>query len=221
MKDYLVALAASLLLVSCAAPERLELRQQGSAVPRPVSIVILRHAEADSSQPSPPLTAAGRLRAERLAETVRGVRFTHLFASHTTRSRQMLEEISAAHRLPIVQLPTPGAVLEGKVVDDQTSRRAPIDPLAQALLQLPAGSVAIVALNSENIYAILNRLGVPQAAPGQPCVTGSACVPCTDNTCYPRNDFDHLWHLVIEAGLPEPLTFLELRYAAGWKPGTR
>ncbi len=221
MKNYLGVLAASLLLVSCAAPDRPGLRQQGSAAHRLVSIVIIRHAETDTSQPTLPLTPDGRLRAERLTETVRGVRFSHFFASHTTRSRQMLEGIAAAHQLPIVQLPTPGSVLEGKVVDDQTSRRAPIEPMAQALLQLPAGSVAIVALNSENIYAILNRLGVPQAAPGQTCVSGSACVPCTDNTCYPRNDFDHLWHLVVEPGRPEPLTFLELRYAAGWKAGPR
>ena len=104
---------------------------------------------------------------------------------------------------------------------DQTSRRAPIEPLSTALLQLPPGSVALVALNSENIFAILNRLGVPLASDGQSCALGSMCVPCTDNSCYPRREFDHLWHLVRDAGRAEPLALVELRYGAGWQAPER
>jgi histidine phosphatase superfamily protein (branch 1) len=184
---------------------------------QPISILLVRHAEADGSQPTIPLTAAGRQRADLLAYTLRGVKFTHIFTTHTTRTRQMVEAIAAAQGVPIVQLPVPGSMLDGQPVTDQTSRRVPIEPIATALLQLSPGSVALVALNSENIFAILHRLGVPVAPAGQSCALGSLCVPCTDNSCYPRGEFDHLWHLVREADRPEPLALVELRYGGGWR----
>lgn len=52
---------------------------QPLAQTQPVSILIVRHAEADTSQPTVPLTAVGRQRAELLAQTLRGVKFTHIF----------------------------------------------------------------------------------------------------------------------------------------------
>jgi len=182
---------------------------------RSVSILIVRHAEVDSSQPAIPLSLAGRRRAELLVQTLRNVKFTHIFASHTTRSRQMVETIASVQNLTVMQFPKPGSVSDGQVINDQTDRRAAIEPVATALLQLPAGSTALASLNSENIFAILNRLGVPLAPSGQPCGLGSMCVPCTNNTCYPRDEYDHLWHLVREPGRAQPLTFIELRYAAG------
>lgn len=190
------------------------------APPQTVSIFIVRHAETDGSQPTIPLSAVGRQRAELLAPTLNGVTFTHLFATHTTRARQMLEAIAAKHALQIVQLPVPGSVLDGQPVTDQTSRRAPIEPVAAALLKLPPGSVALAALNSENIYAILNRLGVPAAEPGTPCVAGRMCVPCLDNKCFPPA-FDRMWHVVLEPGRAAPLAFVELRYGVGWRASER
>jgi hypothetical protein len=194
---------------------------QPLAQTQPISIFIVRHAEADTSQATVPLTAVGRQRAELLVHTLRGVKFTHIFASHTTRARQMVEGIASAHGLSVIQLPVPGSMLDGQPVTDQTSRRAPIEPIATALLKLPPGSVALAALNSENIFAILNRLGVPVAPAGQSCAPGSMCVPCTDNSCYPRKEFDHLWHVVRESGRAEPLAFAELRYGVGWRPSDR
>lgn len=185
-----------------------------------VSIVIVRHAEADTSQATVPLTATGRQRADLLASTFRGVRFTHLFATHTTRTRQMVEALAAAQGLQIVQLPVPGSILDRQPVTDQTSRRAPIEPIATALLELPPGSVALAVLNSENIFAILNRLGVPVASAGQSCAPGATCVPCLDNTCFPP-DHDRMWHLVREPGRAGPLTFMELRYGVGWRAPDR
>jgi hypothetical protein len=194
---------------------------QSLAQTQPISIFIVRHAEADGSQPTIPLTAAGCQRADLLVHTLRGVKFTHIFTTHTTRTRQMVEDIAAGQGVPIVQLPVPGSMLDGQPVTDQTSRRAPIEPIATALLQLSPGSVALVALNSENIFAILNRLGVPLAPAGQSCALGSMCVPCTDNSCYPRSEFDHLWHLVRDAGGAAPLALVELRYGAGWRAPDR
>jgi hypothetical protein len=186
-----------------------------------VSIFIVRHAEADTSQPTVPLTAAGCQRADLLVHTLRGVKFTHIFATHTIRTRQMVEGIASPQGLQIVQLPVPGSMLDGQPVTDQTSRRAPIEPIATALLKLPPGSVALAALNSENIFAILNRLGVPVAPAGQSCALGSMCVPCTDNSCYPRSEFDHIWHLVRVSDRAEPVAFVELRYGAGWRASDR
>jgi hypothetical protein len=181
-----------------------------------VSIFIVRHAETDSSQPTIPLSAKGRERAELLAPTLSGVTFTHLFATHTTRARQMLETIASKHGLPIVQLPQPGSTLDGELVTDRTTRRAPIEPVSAALLKLPPGSVALAALNSENIYAILNRLGVPVAEAGAPCGIGRMCVPCLSNKCFPK-EFDRLWHVVLEPGRTVPVAFVELRYGVGWR----
>lgn len=194
---------------------------QAFAQSQAVSIFIVRHAETDTTQPTLPLSTAGRQRAELLAPTLRGVKFTHLFSTHTTRARQMVEGISATTGIPVVQLPVPGSTLDGQPVNDQTSRRAPIEPMASALLKLPPGSVALVALNSENIFAILNKLGVPVVTAGQSCARGSMCVPCTDNSCYPRTEFDHLWHLVRVSDRAEPVSFVELRYGEGWRPSDK
>jgi hypothetical protein len=196
-------------------------QDQPHAQAQPVSIFVVRHSETDSSKPALPLTGVGRQRAELLVQTLRGVKFTHIFASHTTRARQMVETIASAQGLAVIQLPVPGSTLDAEPVTEQTSRRAPIEPISTALLNLPPGSVALAALNSENIFAILNRLGIPVAAGGQSCSPGSMCVPCTDNSCYPRMEYDHLWHLVREPGRHEPLAFFELRYAEGWEPSER
>lgn len=205
-----ICLAAALTLVGCGvSPE----------VPAPeravVTILIVRHAETNQALPHLPLSATGEQRAKILTRSVRGVRFTHLFASHTVRARQMLDEIAADQGITVVQLPAPGSRFEGEIVTDQTTRRAPIQPMSEALLRLPPGSVALAALNSENIYAILNRLGVPVV---KDCARGAACVPCADNSCYPRDQFNHLWHVVLEPGRAQPLSFTELRYAEGWVP---
>jgi hypothetical protein len=183
-----------------------------------VSIFLVRHAETDLAQPTLPLTPIGRQRAELLARTLQPIRFTHAFASHTTRSRQTIESVAETNGLSIVQLPEPGSLLDGQPVTEQTSRRAPIEPIAKALLQLPPGSTALVGLNSENIYAILNKLGVATAAEGATCERGSTCVPCTNNSCFALNQYDQIWHLVIDAGTPKPIDFVETRYAQGWKP---
>ena len=188
---------------------------------QPVSILMARHAEPDTSQPTQPLSVTGRQRAELFVQTLRGVKFTHIFASHTTRARQMVEAIATAQSLTVMQLPVSGSTLDGQLVTDQTDRRAAIEPISTALLKLPPGSVALASLNSENIFAIFNRLGVPVAPGGKSCTPGSMCVPCTDNSCYPRNEYDLFWALVREPGRAEPLAFIELRYAAGWGASER
>jgi len=187
-----------------------------------VQIYLVRHPETDPSPQDPKaihLSDAGRQRVSLLAPTFAGVRLSHLFASHTVRALETLDAISRDRALSVVQLPRPGSVLHGSVVTDETSRREAIDPVAEALLALPPGSIAIAALNSENIFAVLNRLGVPVAAPGKTCEPGQFCVPCLSNACFPSGAFDRVWYLVRRPGQSAPVVFSEFRYAVGWLPG--
>jgi len=189
-----------------------------------VTIVIVRHPEIDTSktsEPVVPLSQIGRERAALLIHTLRDIKFTHMLGSHTTRSREAIEAIARTENLPITLLPAPGSMLDGKPVDDQTSRRAAIEPVAKALKELPRGSVALVGLNSENVYAILNKLGVSLAQEGHSCAHGSMCVPCTNNSCFPREDFDRVWYLVRDPDRETPVAYFEFRYGAGWHPTER
>jgi hypothetical protein len=138
-----------------------------------------------------------------------------VFASHTTRARETAEPVATSQKLEIVQLPTPGSMLDGQPVTDSTSRQAAIAPLADAVLRVPPGSVVLIAANSDNIYGILNRLGVPV---DPKCAAGSMCVPCLTNACFPGADFDRLWYLVVEAGHAKPIAMIETRYGVGWSP---
>lgn len=179
-------------------------------------IYFVRHAEVDPTQATFPLNAAGRRKADDLARAVSEVRFTHVFSSHTTRARQMVEPVAHARQLPVQQVPRPGVQPDSTVVSDRTSSRAAIAPLIQALRELPAGSRALVGVNSDNVYAILHGLGVPEGTPDQPCLSGRTCVPCLTNACAsPR--YDQLWLLIL-GRVPGGPTLLELRYGATSEP---
>lgn len=176
----------------------------------PTIIYFVRHGEVDPTPPNFPLSEAGRRRAEVFAQTVRGVRFTHVFSSHTTRARQMVEPAAGARQFAVLQLPAPGTIIDGAAVTDRTTSRVAIAPLVAALRTLPPGSSALVGVNSDNIYAILNGLGVPVATEGAPCTLGRTCVPCLTNACFPGGE-DQLWMLIIERGDAAP-TLVEFRY---------
>jgi hypothetical protein len=136
-------------------------------------------------------------------------------------SREAIEGVAAKNGLSVVQLPTPGSLLDGERVTDQTSQRAAIEPVAAALATVPPGSKALVGLNSENIFAVLNKLGVPVAGEGKSCTKGSLCVRCTNNSCFPRDDFDRIWHLLRDPARNETVALFELRYGVGWRPSER
>src|SRR3981081_150930 len=61
-----------------------------------VSIVIVRHPETEPSRPAQPiipLSSVGRQGAALLVHTLEDVKFTHMFASHTTRSREAIHRV--------------------------------------------------------------------------------------------------------------------------------
>jgi histidine phosphatase superfamily protein (branch 1) len=183
-----------------------------------VQIYMVRHPETESAPAdlnAIHLSGTGHKRAALLVPALAGIRISNLLASHTVRTRETLEDLARDRSLPIIQLPRPGSTWKGQPVTDQMSRREPIEPIADALLALAPGSIAVVALNSENIFAVLNRLGVPVVAEGKACAVGQFCVPCLNNTCFPAV-FDRLWYVALRPGKAEPVVFLELRYGTGW-----
>jgi hypothetical protein len=184
--------------------------QQAPAGEDVTIIYFVRHAEVDPTQPTFPLNAAGRLKADAFARAVSEVRFTHVFSSHTTRARQMVDPVAVAQNLPVQQVPRPGVQPDSTVVSDATSTRVAIAPLVEALRALPPGSRALVGANSDNVYAILNGLGVPPGTPKQPCISGGNCVPCLTNACAPPR-YDQLWLLMLRRAAPQPI-LIELRY---------
>lgn len=188
-----------------------------------VHIYVVRHGETESAPAdlrAIHLTDSARQRVALLVPTLAGVRISDLLASHTVRTRETLEPLARDRSLPIVQLPAPGSMLNGEVVTDQVSRAAAVEPITRALLALKPGRTAVVGLNSDNLFAVLHKLGVPVATEGNACATGAMCVPCLDNTCFPQV-FDRLWYVAIHAGRPGPVAFAELRYGAGWIPNAR
>ena len=183
-----------------------------------VQIYLVRHPETESAPADLKaihLSETGRKRAALLVPALAGIRVSHLFASHTVRTREALEDLARDRSLSIVQFPAPGSTWKGQLVTDEMSRREPIEPIADALLALAPGSTAVVGLNGENIFAVLNRLGVPVASAGETCAIGQHCVPCLNNTCFPQV-FDRLWFLALRPGKAEPVVFQELRYGTGW-----
>ena len=188
-----------------------------------VQVYVVRHPETESAPADPRaihLADAGRQRAALLVPTLAAVRVSHLFASHTVRTREALEGLARDRSLPIVQLPEPESTLNRQLVTDEISRREAIEPISRALLSLKPGSIAVVGLNSENIFAVLHNLGVPEAPAGRPCAVGELCVPCLNNTCFPPV-FDRLWYIAFRAGAPGPVVFTEMRYGAGWLPQSK
>ena len=179
-------------------------------------IYFVRHAEVDPTQATFPLNAAGRSKADNLARAVSEVRLTHVFSSHTTRARQMVEPAAHTRHLPVRQLPQPGIQPDSTVVSDRTSSRTAIAPLIRALRELPPGSRALVGVNSDNVNAILHGLGVPEGTPAQPCLSGRTCVPCLTNACASLR-YDQLWLLILGRAPLGP-TLLELRYGATSEP---
>jgi hypothetical protein len=176
----------------------------------PTVVYFVRHGEVEFTPPDFPLNAVGKRRALAFARTVTDVTFTHLFSSHTTRARQMVDAIAERQQLPIRQLPEPGSTIDGAVVNDRTSSRVATPLLVEALRALPPGSTALVGVNSDNVFAILHGLGVPVASAERACTTGSTCVPCLTNQCFPDR-YDHLWMLILGPDGTSP-KLIELRY---------
>jgi len=108
---------------------------------RLVTVYLVRHAEKAKNDPKDPdLTEAGRLRAAELARVLTDEPVTHLFSTPLKRTLDTLAPLVAARDLPIATM-----------MDVQEQ--------ANALLALPAGSVAVLAGHSNTVPALISALG--------------------------------------------------------------
>ncbi len=144
-----------------------------------------------------------------MARTFSRVPLGFIFATHTLRAQQIVTPTAKEHGLPVVQVPAAGSRVEGIIVNGAAPSSVAIVPLADALSRLPEGSVALVGVNSDNVFGILHRLGVPVATLSSPCVLGRSCVPCLDRSCFPEGEFDTLWVLSVQRGAAPELAWLK------------
>ncbi len=163
---------------------------------------------ADSRRP---LDAKGLARANALVRVLERVSLTHVFSSHTLRARQAVTPAAESQGLVVTPLPSLGSEVGGEVINGTSPSNLAAGPLAEALVALRPGSIALVGVNSDNLFGILNRLGVPLGTALEPCELGATCVPCLDNSCFPRRENDNLWVLVLSRADEEP-TLIWLKY---------
>ena len=161
------------------------------------------------------LNAKGELRAEMLVDAfaTAGVtdRLTHAFSSHKTRTRQTIEAIVAAAGLTgDIDKNAGDGIQEYPVLNNDGSANATEldpestsgseEPTIEALMALPAGSVALVAGHSGTLYDIMAGLGL-----------ADVCLSDTVETCdqnrYPIDskvkvkNFGDIWKIVLNEGV--------------------
>ncbi len=161
------------------------------------------------------LNAKGELRAQLLAElfSEAGItgRLTNAFSSHKIRTRQTIEQIAAEAGLTgdIDKIPNDGIQEFPISNDDGTADATELDPestssskapVIEALLSLPAGSVALVAGHSSDLYDIMAGIGLTDV-----------CLEETVDTCnedrYPIDEdvkvknFGDIWKVTLEDGV--------------------
>lgn len=107
---------------------------------KPVTIILLRHAEKDTAKKDPPLTEKGRQRAERLKATLAAWKPDLFYSTATARTMQTI---------------TPMVTVCGKQI--QTYSAAEQSTFAQALKQ-QAGKTIVVVGHSNTIPQLVNLL---------------------------------------------------------------
>ena len=161
-------------------------------------IYFLRHAEIDKDNPEKPLTAKGRERAAALVKHFEGVKITHIYASHTDRTRDTVVPLAKVHGLKVHQFPMPGSTVDGEVVTNRSKGKIATKPLIDGLKKVPEGSTVVVGGNSGNLYAIMTGLGVRSGSKGGPCrEKESSCLPCDDKSCFPTEEFHNIWKVTL------------------------
>ena len=161
------------------------------------------------------LNAEGELRAELLADTFAeaGItdRLTNAFSSHKIRTRQTIEQIAAEAGLDgdVDKNPDDG-IQEYPVSNSDGSDATELNPegtsaseapTIDALLSLPAGSVALVAGHSGTLYDIMAGLGLDD-------VCGADTLDTCNQDRYPAKDdgkvanYGDLWKITIDDGVP-------------------
>lgn len=123
----------------------------GSHDPFPLTtLIIVRHAEKDTSGDDPSLTETGRARARRLAEMLSGTTLDALIASPRRRTQETLAPLADRIGLPLTIIPLDGSV------------GTHVAALLDTVLGRYAGRTVLVASHSNVIPVFLGRLGVTE-----------------------------------------------------------
>ena len=158
----------------------------------------IRHAEFDKTDPAKPLNATGLERSEALAGYFTGKNITHIYATHTNRTRDTVMPLAKERNLEVEQFPRPGSVLDGSKVTNLSKGKVAIEPMTAALEKIPDGGSVVVSANSGNLFAIMAGLGVQVNSPEEPCaVAAESCLPCADKSCFPVKEFHNIWIVTI------------------------
>lgn len=158
------------------------------ALPRPTTLILVRHAEKDPAGDArdPGLSEAGRARAERLAHVLGSASVTHLFASEYHRSQDTLAPLSK---------------LSGKSIEIVSGAKT--KELCAALDALPGGSIVVVAGHSNTIPEIAAHFGLVLAG-----LERSA-----SGSHLPEDAFDRMYAITLPPKASKAdWSLLELRY---------
>ncbi|WP_376696827.1 SixA phosphatase family protein [Wenzhouxiangella sp. EGI_FJ10305] len=126
-----------------------------AAMAEPSSIVVVRHAEkADDGTRDPALTAAGRARAEALADALQHADVTGLIASQYKRTRQTLAVLGERQGLEVTVVPAESGGI-----------RAHISSIARAVSEWSSGGVLVIAGHSNTVPLIVEALSGEPVSP--------------------------------------------------------
>ena len=158
----------------------------------------IRHAEFVKKDPAKPLNEQGRMRATSLVDYFGDTKLTHIYATHTDRTRDTVIPLARQHDLGVKQFPQPGSEVEGSKITNMLKGKAAIKPMTTALKKIPDGSIVVVSANSGNIFAIMANLGVRVSTKDSPCgATDESCLPCKDKSCFPKKEFHNVWKVTL------------------------
>ena len=174
-----------------------------NAIAEPLSeqttFYFVRHAEIDKQNADKPLNSKGLQRAEALVDYLKQNQITHIYASHTDRTRDTVKPLSNSLGISIVQSPKPGSTINGEIVNNRTKGKIAIKPLISTLSRVPKGSSVVVAANSGNLFGIMAGLGVPVVGENAICSSKpSKCLPCKAKKCFPKKEFNNVWIVTID-----------------------
>jgi hypothetical protein len=158
----------------------------------------IRHAEFMKKDPAKPLNEKGQIRATSLVGYFKGENLTHIYATHTDRTRDTVIPLAKQRNLEIKQFPLPGSDVKGSKVTNLSKGKIAIKPMIAALRKVPDGSSVVVSANSGNIFAIMAGLGVHVNSNDKSCgLTDESCLPCKDKSCFPGKEFHNIWNVRI------------------------
>lgn len=122
------------------------------------TVVLVRHAEkAAEPAADPPLTGAGRARAEALAATLKGARISAVLTTHLARTRETAAAVAAQAGVAVRPVPLNGGLPQHLAATVALARRAPAD------------STVVIVGHSNTVPELARALGYAEAQPIPDC----------------------------------------------------